>query len=124
MVFVHARNATVRTATTIKEMALRDDNQKYLVSEESSKLASRAFQRSPNKCLPDLFEYGLSVHHAGMLRTDRNLVEKYFANGSIKVLVCTSTLAWGVNLPAHAVIIRVTFFFSKAFSLELRLLYF
>lgn len=37
----------------------------------------------------------------------RNLVEKYFAEGAIKVLVCTATLAWGVNLPAHAVIIKV-----------------
>lgn len=37
----------------------------------------------------------------------RNLVEKYFAVGAIKVLVCTATLAWGVNLPAHAVIIKV-----------------
>lgn len=50
----------------------------------------------------------MSVHHAGMLRSDRNLVEKYFSEGLIKVLVCTSTLAWGVNLPAHAVIIRGT----------------
>lgn len=37
----------------------------------------------------------------------RNLVEKYFSEGAIKVLVCTATLAWGVNLPAHAVIIKV-----------------
>lgn len=42
----------------------------------------------------------------GMLRHDRHLVEKYFADGLIKCLVCTSTLAWGVNLPAHAVIIK------------------
>uniref|UniRef100_T1PKB2 Sec63 Brl domain protein n=1 Tax=Musca domestica TaxID=7370 RepID=T1PKB2_MUSDO len=48
------------------------------------------------------------MHHAGMLRTDRQLVEKYFGEGHIKVLVCTATLAWGVNLPAHAVIIKGT----------------
>lgn len=35
------------------------------------------------------------------------MVEKYFSQGYVKVLVCTSTLAWGVNLPAHAVIIKV-----------------
>jgi activating signal cointegrator complex subunit 3 len=37
------------------------------------------------------------------------MVEKYFGDGLIKVLVCTSTLAWGVNLPAHCVIIRVSY---------------
>lgn len=26
----------------------------------------------------------------------------------MKVLVCTATLAWGVNLPAHAVVIKGT----------------
>lgn len=64
-------------------------------------------RKSRNKQLQDLFQYGFAIHHAGMLRSDRNLVEKYFREGFIKVLVCTSTLAWGVNLPARAVIIRV-----------------
>ena len=48
------------------------------------------------------------MHNAGMLRKDRNLVEKLFREKNIKVLVCTATLAWGVNLPAHAVIIKGT----------------
>ena len=43
-----------------------------------------------------------------MLRQDRNLVERLFSQGLIKVLVSTATLAWGVNLPAHAVIIKVS----------------
>lgn len=43
-----------------------------------------------------------------MLRSDRNLVEKMFADGMARILVCTATLAWGVNLPAHAVIIKGT----------------
>ena len=65
--------------------------------------------KSRNKQLRDLFGDGFSIHHAGMLRSDRNLVERMFAEGFVKVLVCTATLAWGVNLPAHAVIIKVLY---------------
>ena len=55
-----------------------------------------------------MFDYGFSIHNAGLLRKDRNLVEKLFLDGHIKVLVSTATLAWGVNLPAYAVIIKGT----------------
>ncbi len=68
--------------------------------------ALRHVSHSKNAQLRDLFPYGIGMHHAGMLRQDRNMVEKYFAKGFIKVLVCTATLAWGVNLPAHAVVIK------------------
>jgi replicative superfamily II helicase len=71
MVFVHARNATIRTANVIKEMSLQNGTHQLFLSEEGSKLAQKAFTRSPNKYLRELFEHGLSVHHAGMLRTDR-----------------------------------------------------
>lgn len=54
-----------------------------------------------------MFPEGFGIHHAGMLRSDRNLMESMFSKGYLKVLVCTATLAWGVNLPAHAVIIKV-----------------
>ena len=63
--------------------------------------------KSRNKPVKDLFPDGFSTHHAGMLRQDRTMVEKLFAAGHIKVLCCTATLAWGVNLPAHAVVIKV-----------------
>ena len=56
----------------------------------------------------------MSVHHAGMLRKDRNLVEEMFVQGHIKVLVSTATLAWGVNLPAYAVIIKGTKMYDSA----------
>ena len=51
---------------------------------------------------------GIGIHHAGMLRSDRTLMETNFSKGRIKVLCCTATLAWGVNLPAHTVIIKGT----------------
>ena len=43
-----------------------------------------------------------------MLRSDRTLSERLFSEGLVKGLVCTATLAWGVNLPAHTVIIKGT----------------
>lgn len=64
--------------------------------------------QSRNNQIKDIFEYGFGVHHAGMLRKDRTLVEGMFREGQINVLCSTSTLAWGVNLPAYAVIIKGT----------------
>ncbi|MEQ2257205.1 activating signal cointegrator 1 complex subunit, partial [Ilyodon furcidens] len=55
-----------------------------------------------------MFPEGFGIHHAGMLRSDRSLMESLFSKGHLKVLVCTATLAWGVNLPAHAVLIKGT----------------
>jgi ATP-dependent DNA helicase HFM1/MER3 len=56
------------------------------------------------RCLRSAVAY----HHAGMDAGDRHLVEKAFAIGAVKCLCATSTLAMGVNLPAHLVIIKGT----------------
>ncbi len=44
-----------------------------------------------------------------MSREDRSLVEDLFREEHIKILVSTATLAYGVNLPAHAVIVKGTY---------------
>eukprot|EP00768_Dysnectes_brevis_P004185 gnl/Dysnectes_brevis/2987_a3680_779.p1 GENE.gnl/Dysnectes_brevis/2987_a3680_779~~gnl/Dysnectes_brevis/2987_a3680_779.p1 ORF type:complete len:2302 (-),score=441.14 gnl/Dysnectes_brevis/2987_a3680_779:144-6620(-) len=49
---------------------------------------------------------GVGIHHAGMPKTDRSLIEAMFRDGRLKVLVATSTLAWGVNLPAYLVVVK------------------
>ena len=64
--------------------------------------------RARSKEIQYLFQNGFGMHHAGMVRADRTLTEKLFLNGAIRVLCCTATLAWGVNLPARAVIIKGT----------------
>lgn len=70
--------------------------------------------------LKDLLPYGFAIHHAGMSRVDRALVEDLFADRHIQVLISTATLAWGVNLPAHTVIIKGTQVCSFLFaSLEI-----
>lgn len=50
----------------------------------------------------------MAFHHAGLGPADRHTVEKGFLGGDINVICCTSTLAVGVNLPCHLVIIKNT----------------
>lgn len=118
MVFVHSRNATNQVATYLLDRVAieRDERVRVIFQKDTSrlfgsdKLINRARYRNLNKFL----ENGIGMHHAGMPRPERNVVEKLFSAGVIKVLVCTSTLAWGVNLPAHAVIIRGTEFYDPS----------
>lgn len=51
---------------------------------------------------------GIGFHHAGLDQGDRAMVERLFIGGHLPVLVSTTTLAMGVNLPAHLVIIKST----------------
>ncbi|KAL5337905.1 Sec63 Brl domain-containing protein [Aspergillus crustosus] len=51
---------------------------------------------------------GVAFHHAGLDPTDRHQVEKSYLEGKINIICCTSTLAVGVNLPCHLVIIKNT----------------
>ncbi|RUS26117.1 Sec63 Brl domain-containing protein [Jimgerdemannia flammicorona] len=114
IIFVHSRKETAKTAKTIRDMALEKDTIVQFLRQDSASreiLQSEAASvKDPN--LADLLPYGLAVHHAGMTRADRTLVEELFADGHIRVLCSTATLAWGVNLPAHAVIIKGTQIYS------------
>ncbi|KAL6301584.1 P-loop containing nucleoside triphosphate hydrolase protein [Sparassis latifolia] len=54
----------------------------------------------------ELASFGIGVHHAGMNMDDRRLTEDLYVKKILRILFATSTLAVGVNLPAHTVIIK------------------
>ncbi|CAO2656748.1 Nn.00g055510.m01.CDS01 [Neocucurbitaria sp. VM-36] len=114
LIFVHSRKETAKTAKYIRDKALEEESiGKILRSDAASREILREEAESvQNTDLKDLMPYGFGIHHAGMSRADRTSVEDLFADGSIQVLVCTATLAWGVNLPAHTVIIKGTQVYS------------
>ena len=140
LVFVHSRKETAKTAKMLRDTCVQKDTIGYFMREDSASteiLRTEAEQTkvggageglqgprtcacfhsdlptgSQNEDLRDLLPYGFGVHHAGMTRVDRNMVEDLFADRHIQVLVSTATLAWGVNLPARTVIIKGTQIYS------------
>jgi ATP-dependent DNA helicase HFM1/MER3 len=106
MVFCATRNSTVNTAR--------------LIANWWASLPGRDRMWSPpskpppllNKELRDTVASGVAFHHAGLDLDDRMQVEKSFIAGEINVICCTSTLAVGVNLPCHLVIIKNTMAWS------------
>lgn len=110
LIFVHSRAETGKTAKALRDIAQERDELSYFVKEggATQEILREELATVKNADLKEVLQFGFAIHHAGMARADRELVEDLFADGHIGVLCCTATLAWGVNLPAHAVIIKGT----------------
>mmetsp|Transcript_31856 Transcript_31856/g.77625 ORF Transcript_31856/g.77625 Transcript_31856/m.77625 type:complete len:2179 (-) Transcript_31856:255-6791(-) len=114
LVFVHSRKETATTAKFLRDTALENDElTKFLADDSGHRAVLQSEAESiKHEGLKELLPYGFAIHHAGMKKEDRRLVEELFGDRHIQVLVCTATLAWGVNLPAHTVIIKGTQIYS------------
>ncbi|MCJ1409201.1 DEIH-box ATPase [Ptychographa xylographoides] len=114
LIFVHSRKETAKTAKYIRDKALEMETIGQILRSDaaSREVLTEEADGVVDRDLKDLLPYGFGIHHAGMSRADRSSVEDLFTDGMIQVLVCTATLAWGVNLPAHTVIIKGTQIYS------------
>lgn len=89
MVFVHARKETVKSALALREAIIDDGKADAFDPTEHPKFEAfrREISTSRNKEMKELFDQGFGIHHAGMLRTDRNMMERMFEAKAIKVRI-------------------------------------
>ncbi len=63
------------------------------------------YQFGENYDLVKCLRSGVAYHHGDLPQDCREILEKAYADSTVKVIVCNSTLAEGVNLPVHTLII-------------------
>ena len=88
-----------RAEIDLIEYLAADPNQKYLLWQflcENSQIA-RIEQIEP-------LMRGIASHHAGLLPAWKELVERLFEMGLVKVVFATATLAAGINMPARTTV--------------------
>ncbi|MBP7088413.1 MAG: DEAD/DEAH box helicase [Candidatus Omnitrophica bacterium] len=85
-----------------------------LLSSNEKKEITNAFQilidkfditSSPHiNFLAPMIRKGIAYHHAGLLPTVKEVIERLFTTGLIKLIFTTETFALGINMPAKTVI--------------------
>ncbi|MFH1877466.1 MAG: DEAD/DEAH box helicase [Candidatus Omnitrophota bacterium] len=98
----------------------------FLDQEERKKISDLFFslcdrfditnQKSAAQMLPYI-QRGIAYHHAGMLPTLKEVIERLFTSGLIKVIFTTETFALGINMPARTVVFdELRKFYGRGFS--------
>ena len=104
LVFVNTKRSAEKTAEEIsKKMKLDSSTLKDIADD-----ALNALPKPTKQCerLAYCIKKGIAFHHAGLTQKQREIIENNFRNGAIKVICCTPTLAYGVDLPAYRAIIK------------------
>ncbi|KAF5357923.1 hypothetical protein D9756_001436 [Leucocoprinus leucothites] len=115
LIFCSTRKGTVTTAMTLLKAYEEAKKRKERLPWVRAPQLDARFQ---DKRLQDLARNGIGVHHAGLGIGDRRLVEILFLDGALRILIATSTLSVGVNLPAHTVVIRGVKLFQNNRNVE------
>ncbi len=103
--FVFSRRECEALARAHAGMDLLDDATRERLLALFDDLAAR-YQVADNPSVRELRRLcsrGVLFHHAGMLPIDKEIVERLFTTGEVRLLFATETFALGVNMPARTV---------------------
>jgi superfamily II DNA/RNA helicase len=102
LVFCFNRDECWSVAEQLKGLPLLSGEQRTLLHAEVNKLD---WTQGVGPKMKQMLHRGVGVHHAGMLPKYRRVVESLFNHKLLPVVICTETLASGINLPARSVVL-------------------
>ncbi len=102
LVFCFVRDECWEVAERLKGLPLIDATARARIEE---RLEQEDLAKGIGPKLKNMLIRGVGVHHAGVLPRHKDVVEDLFLAKLIPFVVCTETLAAGVNLPARAVVL-------------------
>lgn len=106
LVFSFSRKDCERLAYRNLERELLDDDEARRMRDLQRELVE-TFQLDEGELRGDVLSMarrGIGFHHAGMLPVHKELVERMFTSGLLKLLFTTETFALGINMPARTAI--------------------
>jgi superfamily II DNA/RNA helicase len=102
LVFCFNRDECWSVAEQLKGLALLGEDQRARLHAEVNRLD---WTQGVGPKIRQMLHRGVGVHHAGMLPKYRRVVEDLFERKLLAVVICTETLAAGINLPARSVVL-------------------
>ena len=103
LLFVNTRKSAESVAEKLSHRNKSEENTS-IVAEKIEKSLMNPTEQC--KKIASIVRKGIAFHHAGLVQKQKELIEESFKNKEIKIICCTPTLAFGMNLPAFRSIIR------------------
>jgi superfamily II DNA/RNA helicase len=102
LVFCFNRDECWSVAEQLKGLPLLGDDQRARLHAEVNRLD---WSGGAGPKMKQILHRGIGVHHAGLLPRYRRVVEDLFQRKLLAAVICTETLASGINLPARSVVL-------------------
>jgi superfamily II DNA/RNA helicase len=102
LLFCFNRDECWSIAEQLKGLPLVAEAQKSALHAEVNKLE---WTQGVGPKIKQMLHRGVGVHHAGLLPKYRRVVEDLFVRKLLACVICTETLASGINLPARSVVL-------------------